>query len=287
MENLGWGLPRNRWSLYRFIKEIKTGDSILVPYGKNFNVFEIVDDIIYSNETIDTSIYIDWNNNRATLKEGCFYNKENNLIDMGFYRKVKIIEKEIPKNVYANQDLYSRMKIRLTNANISDIKDSIIQAIVRFRENKPINLKEQIIEESAKKILKLINENVNDIKFEKLIEYYLKSIGATEIITPNKNESLTEKGDADKVAYFENLKTAIIVQAKKHNRTTNEWAVQQIKNFKRNHSYDDYNTQMWVISSCEQFSEQAIKEAMNSVRLINGIEFCKMILDAGLVHIKL
>ena len=124
-------------------------------------------------------------------------------------------------------------------------------------------------------------------KFEELVGWYLESLGA-KIDTPLKNESPTESGDADKVGYFDSIKTEIIVQVKKHEGTTDDWAVQQIKAFKANHNYGDYHTQMWVISSCQDFSARAKIEAeTEDVRLINGIEFAKMILAAGLEGLNL
>ena len=81
-----------------------------------------------------------------------------------------------------------------------------------------------------------------------------------------------------------------MVQVKKHkeNSETDDWAVQQIRAFKTNHNYGDYFTQMWVISSSNKYCEEAISMAeAEGVRLINGIEFAKMILDAGLEGMSL
>ena len=288
MQNEGWGLPRNRWNLMRFIKEMSKGDIVVVPTWNEFSLFEIVEDEVLSNESINPACLIDWNGNPAHLQEdGYYYNADGKHVDLGFYRKVKPIILNIPREGYADQDLYSRMKIRQTNANISDLKGSIDAAKKSFEEKKPINLKEQIVEETAPKLLELIEKLTNDIRFENLVEWYLSSLGA-RIYKPNKNESATEDGDADRVGYFDNIKTAIMVQVKKHEGITDDWAVQQIKAYKANHNYGDYHTQMWVISSCKEFSENAknLAEA-EGVRLIDGIEFAKMILDAGLEGLKL
>ena len=283
-----WGLPRNRWNLCRFIKDMQKGDIVVVPTWSEFSIFEIADNEVLSNDSIDLNIYQDWNGNPASKHEdGYIYNADGKTIDLGFYRKVTPILINIPREGYADQEFYSRMKIRQTNADITDLKDSIEYAIKAYSEKKPINLKEQIIEETAPKLLALIEKLTNDIKFENLVEWYLKSLGA-KVYTPSKNESQTEDGDANKVGYFDNIKTAIMVQVKKHEGTTNDWAVQQIKAFKANHNYGDYHTQMWVISSCQQFSEAAMIEAEAAgVRLINGMEFAKMILDAGLEGLEL
>ena len=288
MQNAGWGLPRNRWNLWRFIKGMAKGDIVVVPTWGEFSLFEIADDEVLSNESMDASIFQNWNGKMASrYEDGYFHNEEGNIIDLGFYRKVKPVLLHIPREGYTDQELYSRMKIRQTNADISDLKESIEYAQKAFEEKKPINLKEQIVEETAPKLLSLIEKLTNDMKFENLVGWYLKSLGA-RVETPSKNESCTEDGDADKVGYFENIKTAIMVQVKKHEGTTDDWAVQQVKAFKANHNYSDYYTQMWVISSCEKFSEKALNEAEAAgVRLINGNEFARMILDAGLEGLSL
>ena len=122
---------------------------------------------------------------------------------------------------------------------------------------------------------------------EAVLAHELTALGA-KVETPSKNESPTEEGDADKVGYFDNIKTAIMVQAKKHSGTTDAWAIEQVKAYRSNHQYGEYSTQMWVISTCDMFSERAMKEAESAgVRLIDGKEFCRMILDAGLHNLTI
>lgn len=288
MQTEGWGLPKNRWNLWRFIHEMKKGDIVLVPTSHEFSLFEIEDDVVFSNESIDSSVFVDWNNKKAIRQEdGYYYNEDGLLIDLGFYRRVKPILYNIPRMGFADQKLISRMKIRQTNADISDLMDSIENARKAYEEHKPINLKERIIEETAPKLLTLIENLTNADSFENLVEWYLKSLGASTEI-PSKNAPDKGEGDADVIGYFENIKTAIMVQVKKHEGVTDEWAIQQIKAYKTNHIYDDYHTQMWVISSCEYYSLKAMNEAEEAgVRLITGIEFASMILNAGLEGLNL
>jgi len=283
MQAKGWGLPKNRWNLWRFIMEMKKGDVVLVPTSQEFSLFEILDDVIFSNESIDSSVFMDRNGKRAILQEdGYYYNENGQPIDLGFYRRVKPILYNIPRKDFADQSLISRMKIRQTNADISDLKDSIEDARKAYEENKPINMKEKIVAETAPKLLALIEKLTSEGRFETLVEWYLKSLGArTEI--PGKNAPDKGEGDADVIGYFDNIKTAIMVQVKKHEGVTDEWAIQQIKAYKTNHTYDDYHIQMWVISTCEHYSQKAMNEADEAgVRLITGIEFASMILDAGI-----
>lgn len=59
MDKYGYGRPRGRWSLYRFIHEMKEGDVVVVPtYGGLFGIFEITSNKVYSNETIDKSLLL-------------------------------------------------------------------------------------------------------------------------------------------------------------------------------------------------------------------------------------
>lgn len=284
----GWGLPRNRWNLWRFVYAMAPGDLVVVPQPYSFSVYKIADKTVYSNETIDGTLLVDWNGNKVSLGEdGYLHNQEGNVIDLGFYRKVTLVEKDIPRAEYADQDLYSRMKIRQTNAQINDILGSVTTAIENFRNKKPLNLKASIVDSASNIVLEKIRAIQNDSKFEALVQWYLESIGG-KVQTPAKNESPTEAGDADKVAIFDKLGVAIMVQVKKHSGQTDFWAIEQINAYKKNHTFDDYTTILWVISSCDSFSEEAEQLAQASgVKLIDGIKFSRMILDAGLDGMRL
>ncbi|MBR1926469.1 MAG: restriction endonuclease [Bacteroidales bacterium] len=283
MENEGYRLPRNRWNLWRFVNEMEEGDIVIVPMPYSFSVCRIADNIVISNETIDSSLLEDCDGEPVTRKEdGYLYNKSDEIVDLGFYRKVDIIARDIPRDKYADQALSSRMKIRQTNANIDDLDGSVNDAISAFRDQKPINLKETLMESAAPLVLEKIRTLQNDTKFEALVEWYMKSLGA-RVDTPWKGESPTEEGDADRIAYFDNIGFAIMIQIKKHSGITDDWAVTQIKGYAANHNFGEYATALWVISSGDGFSEEAQRLAEETgVRLVDGLQFSRMILEAGL-----
>lgn len=81
-----------------------------------------------------------------------------------------------------------------------------------FQKKSPINLYNLTIEKLTENLLKLIQEKIDADRFEKLVEWYMKRIGADDTVIPAKN-NLTE-GDADVIAYFESLKTAVLIQVK-------------------------------------------------------------------------
>lgn len=283
MEEEGYGLPRNRWNLWRFVNEMKKGDIVIVPAPYSFSVCRIADNTVISAETIDPALLVDCDGEPVTRKEdGYLYNKSGDYVDLGFFRKVEILEKDIPRDKYADQALSSRMKIRQTNANIDDLAASVEDAVSAFRDQKPINLKEAVLESAAPIVLEKIRTIQNDSKFEDLVKWYMESLGA-RVDTPWKGESPTEDGDADKIAYFDNIGFAVMIQIKKHVGITDDWAVTQIKGYASNHHFGEYATALWVISSGDGFSEEARRLAEETgVRLVDGLQFARMILDAGL-----
>lgn len=283
----GWGLSRNRWNLYRFMIGMQRGDYVIVPTWKEFSVFEIVDECCISNESLDNFMLGKYG--YKIEEDGYIYDQSSNIVDIGFYWKVKPIQTHIPREGYAKQGLSSRMKIRQTNADVTDLKDEINEALTAFVEKHPICLKEELIKSSVDNILYQIRKNLDADKFEALVEWYLKSLGATDVSTPAKNSSSTEEGDADKVAVFEKLKLIIMVQVKKHIDITSSWAVQQITLYKANNEFDDeYSTLMWVISSSNEYSIEARQLAKkNNVRLITGPEFAQLIMEAGVENMPL
>ena len=134
-----------------------------------------------------------------------------------------------------------------------------------------------------------IKSELNDDKFERLIEWYFKRIGATDVYRPAKNESGKER-DADIVAIFEPIKTVFYTQIKYHSGETDPWAVEQIKDYKSQKEKDEDNDCSkiaWVISSCDSFSKEAVEYAKEeNIQLFNGITFATMLLEAGIANLN-
>lgn len=114
----------------------------------------------------------------------------------------------------------------------------------------------------------------------------MQQLGAdTEI--PAKNASGHDEGDADVIATFGRLNGfTILIQVKAHQGFTNEWAVSQITTYKNLNHYQ--SSQMWVVSTCDDFSEQAKRDAdAEGVRLITGLEFAQMLIENGVYSMPL
>ena len=284
----GWGHPRNRTNLWRFLR-MKQGDVVVVPLERGlFDIYRITDDIVYNNETFDHNLWVNWYGDRATLNaEGYPAYADGKQIDMGFYRKVEPIKTDISRDDYAPKHLHSRMKIRVTNASINDLAKDVEKVIC---QEKPINLRYSFLSESAKILCKQLQTLMNPDKIERLVQWYMESLGAS-VNVPAKNSTSTEEGDADVVATFDKLNGhTILIQVKGHEDKTNDWAVKQITSYAQTieHHMEDRSTQLWVISTCDDFSEKAKRLAEeNGVYLVNGLMFAEMLIDNGLYNLPL
>lgn len=288
-EDADWGHPRNRTNLWRFLCEMKEGDVVVVPLdGGKFSIYKIADNTVYNNETFDQSLWVNWNGERASLdSEGYPAYSDGSQIDMGFYRKVIPVRLNISRNDYATQALHSRMKIMTTNANISDLAADVEQSIA---QKEPINLKAAFVEASAKILCRQMQKLMNPDKIEELVRWYMVSLGAS-VNVPAKNSATTEEGDADVIATFEKLNNhTILIQVKAHQGFTDEWAVEQITFYAQTieHSLEERTTQLWVISTCDDFTEETKKLAKEKgVLLVNGLDFAERLIDNGLYSLPL
>lgn len=284
-----WGTtPRTRYNLWRFIVEMREKDLIVIPSWGTFSVYELIGDTAKTVSEIELPEIKDWHGNKIEKRDdGLLYRTTGELIDLGFVRNVKVVKKDIPRYEYADSSLTSRMKIRQTNANINDLKESVEKALKAFEKGQPLNIYSQILAKTRQNILDLIREELTPDKFEILIKWYFQRIGASEVYIPSKNESGKE-GDADVIAVFETLKTIIYSQVKFHTGETNGWAIEQIKSYKdqKDTMDDGYSKISWVISSADNFSKESYDFAKEAkVQLVDGKQFTTMLLEAGIVSL--
>lgn len=270
-----WGyLPRNRWTLWNFLSKMRKGDIVLVPSWGTFSIYRIIGEKPNAVKSVTNTLpQKDWNGNDVNWND----------VDLGFIWKVEPVVKNIPRNLYADSALTSRMKVRQTNVCINDLKKNVDESIKAFNERKPIDLKAAIVEKSAAAWKQSIQEKLNADKFEKLVRWYLEKIGAdiSEVQPKNYNGKV---GDVDVVARFEKIKTCIDVQVKFHKGTTSEWSVNQILDFVNSQNdSDEYYWIPWVITSADSFSKEAeLKAKEKNIRLICMDEFIRMLMDVGL-----
>ena len=290
----GWQNMRSRFSLQRFL-EMNAGDRVVVPSWGTFHVYEIVSDERLIADDLDLSDLKTWDDHVVRREEGQLYEDRDGHrqrhFDLGFFRRVRQVAKDIPRSGYADNALISRLKVRQTNVDINDIRENVEQALVGWKKEEPINLASEVVKKCAGEVLNLVIEKLDQDRLEKLIKWYFERIGASSAVIPAKNER-DKEGDADIVATFEPISTIIYVQAKHHVGTTDDWAVEQINSYVKHKEElsgeTGYTRIPWVISTALDFSTDCkVKAKRHQVRLVNGMELATRILEAGMAGLVL
>ena len=211
-------------------------------------------------------------------------------VDLGLIVRVERITKEdLSRYDYADSALTARMKIRQTNAEISDLRESIDNAIEAGEKKRPVKLYAESVNKLTEVLLDAIMRHSSPEKFERLVKWYFQKIGASRVFIPPKNSAdKLDEADADVIAEFDALMTTFYIQVKMHDGETSDWGVEQISKYYEQHGrcMDGYTAIPWVISSGTGFSEGAVALAQRKgVRLIDGPEFARMLVDVGILNI--
>lgn len=299
---------RSRWFLWNFVCEMRAGDYVVVPATKAFSIFEVVDDAPFSvrdfpDETLDQ--LKDWNGNVIVKSVDGLLRAQKDPdakhADLGFFRRVKEVAVDIPRGEYADGPLTSRLKYQGSNINCDTLHNSIEKAILGFRENKPINLHNLILDENRDDVVRAIRVNLSPDKFEKLVAWYLRKLGAKTVIPPKNQRD--KRGDVDVVATFDALKILVFVQAKFHGENTDAWGAEQVDEYARHaaeqQSLSEYSDEVnrgivtidgekyailkWLVSAADGFTDDCESMAHEcGIRLIDGKAFAKMLLEVGI-----
>ncbi len=282
-------LSHNRFCIYMFLHDFKQGDYIIVPDNGCFHVYEICGNqpmtcgnlkVLLAQKSV--SLPFSFNSSNQIIST-----TSNQRLDLGFFWQVKPIELNICRSSYADNLLQKRLKFQMTNICLSDISQSVDDAIKNKQSNTPIILNQLISQSTNQAILKILRNKINSSQFEKLIKWYLLRIGASSAFIPAKNALKKNVGDVDVVARFDDLHVQILVQAKQHTNTTDVQAIKQIVMGRVYYIDPDYTNVLWIISTAN-FSKQAEHKALSeSVHLINGIDFVNMLLDAGMKNLTI
>ena len=275
MENqfdMEWGeRPRTRYQLWNFVHEMKADDWIIVPTYGEFSICELLDDEPIMIKDIKDIEIKNWNGELIARDDaGYLVNSENDRIDLGFARRIKMIQKGISR--------YD--------------KDSVQKALDGYQEKRPIRFRNEL-EEVVPNICSIIQTKLNPDKFEYLVKWYFERIGASSVAIPIKNPSdKVDYEDVDVIATFDLLKTIYYVQVKHYRGETGSWAAEQISHLKElsfnkeDRQDDGYTKVYWVVSSSEEFTSECVNLARETnVQLIDGKSFASMLLDAGFLGV--
>ncbi|MEQ3353706.1 restriction endonuclease [Aedoeadaptatus acetigenes] len=284
---------RSRFSLWNFGK-MKKGDTVLVPmYDGKFGVYRILEEM-QSISNLKVNKFKASNKEEFEMIGSYLVNTTiHEDVDLGFFIKVESIlkgEDSKPRS-YADSKLISRMKIRQTNAEISDLANEVESAIVA---KEPHDVYAIFTEELKNKF---IEDNIfgeyTPNQIEMLVAEYFKKIGADDVkILARNDPDKPEGSDADVEAKFTDLKTCYYVQVKHHNGQTGMEGLNQIKDYIdyiNSNPYDEDEVDIaWLLTtgvfadSVKQKEKEYRDSGEANIRLVDGREFVEMIFNAGI-----
>jgi restriction system protein len=247
----------------RFIREMNTGDLIVVPYGSKFYIAKVAGPATYDE---------------SKVKE-----------DTAYRRKVTWLndKKPIPRSL-AKSSLISRMKTQGTCARATDLLPHITECLQLSKAGaKPTfqgDLQARLIRDTLDEIQ---SGRMESFGFEKLICNLLKGLGADEARVVSRNQ---DKG-ADIVATFQvagAFRLVVAVQAKhwkpKPNPPVGKDVVEQLI---RGIEAESANLGMIVTSgdiseSATSMAEQHFEKTGIKIELVDGEQFAKLIVEHGI-----
>src|SRR5438445_3709643 len=176
-------------NMWRFIRDMKSDDLILVPHGSEFYVAEIAGPASYDSEMADD--------------------------DTSYRRPVKWLngKKSISREI-ARSALISRMKTQGTSADATDLLDEIKECLSVAKKGRAPTFESDLQSRLVREVLaELQNGRIENFGFERLVQTVLSGLGAEEVRLIPRNQ---DKG-ADLVAIFRvagAFQQIIAVQAK-------------------------------------------------------------------------
>lgn len=245
---------RSRWALWYFA-QMRPGDMVVVPlYGESMQICEV------------TGVM-----RRAKEAEAEDY-------DIGFVIPVKCLA-ELPRS-WASAAIQSRLKYRGTTARMDELECDIEAAL---EAEGPVMIHDRVIDGLYGDLKEILLKWVTPDKLERIVKWYMRSLGASYVYIPAKNASdKPEGGDADVIAEFATLRVRFYIQVKKHEDMSGKKAVEQIAAYTQAIDEDGYTLIFWAISTAEFGDDASELARVKNVRLIGGQELCRMLLDAGI-----
>jgi predicted Mrr-cat superfamily restriction endonuclease len=246
--------------MWRFIREMKRGDLVVVPYGNAFYVAEVLGDAFFvAEKQVEDSAYrrpINWLNDKQ----------------------------HIPRS-HAKAALISRMKIQGASAWASDLLDDIKECleiadsgiVPSFHKDLQSRLVTQTLDE-------LRSGRLDSFKFEHLIKNLLLNLGAKEATVVSRNQDY----GADVVATFLVADTFPFVVAVQAKHWQPEPPVERDVINKLVSGMEAEDADLGMVMTTGTFSNDAVNAAAEyledsgkKVELVDGEQLAKMIVEYG------
>jgi predicted Mrr-cat superfamily restriction endonuclease len=248
-------------NMWRFIREMKLDDLVVVPYGSDFYVGQITGNASYELSNADD--------------------------DSAYRRPVKWLngKKPIPRQL-ARSALISRMKTQGTSADATDLLEEIKECLGLAEKGRAPTFESDLQSRLVREVLsELRGGRMESFGFERLIQTVLLGLGAQEArIIPRSQD----KG-ADLVAIFRvagAFQQIIAVQAK-HWRPEPPVGRDVVQQLIRGMEAESATLGMVVTSGsigddAAQAAEEYFERAGLRIELVDGEQFAKLIVEHGI-----
>lgn len=247
--------------LWRFIREMKPGDLIVVPYGAEFFVAEVSGPATYD---------------RAKVNDDSAYRRAVQWLNGG-----KPISRQLAKSA-----LLSRMKTQGTCADATDLLDEIKECLGLAQGGQAPTFQTDLQARLVREVLtELRSGRIENFGFERLIQTVLRGLGAEEVrIVPRSQD----KG-ADLLATFRvagTFQQVVAVQAK-HWQPEPPVSREVVEQLIRGIEAESADLGMVVTSGsisddAVRAAEQYFEEKGIRIELLDGEQFAKLMVEHGI-----
>jgi predicted Mrr-cat superfamily restriction endonuclease len=247
--------------LWRFIREMKADDLVVVPYGADFFVAEVSGPATY---------------NRAKVNDDSAYRRAVRWLNGG-----KPISRQLARSA-----LVSRMKTQGTCADATDLVDEIEECLRHAEGGQTPSFQTDLQARLIREVLtEMRSGRIESFGFERLVQTVLKGLGAEEVrIVPRSQD----KG-ADLLATFRvagAFQQVVAVQAK-HWQPEPPVSREVVEQLISGIEAESANLGMVVTSGsisdqAVQAAEEYFEEKGIRIELLDGEQFAKLMVEHGI-----
>lgn len=241
-------------SIWRFLKDMKECDLVLIPVDRGFFVGEI--------------------------RSGAWFEERAAERDFAWRRKVEWRGKKALVRDSADNLLQRRLKARQTCVDATDLLPEIDRAV---RNTQHASFSQTILATAASAVADALTRAINDAGLEKLIERLSKAGGATAEIQP-KNAG--KPGDVDVIATYDlgigtqAATVRVAYQVKQHEKQSDHYGIQQLLN--RMYADDSLDRGCFITTAEFVTDEARVLAENNDILVIKRQELIEWILRTGL-----
>lgn len=247
--------------LWRFIRDMKSGDLVVVPHGAEFFVAEVSGPATYD---------------RAKINDDSAYRRPVRWVNSG-----QPISRQLARSA-----LVSRMKTQGTCADATDLLDEIKECLGLAEGGQAPTFQNDLQARLIREVLtELRSGRIESFGFERVIQSVLRGLGAEEVRIVPRNQ---DKG-ADLLATFRvagAFQQVVAVQAK-HWQPEPPVSRDVVEQLIRGIEAESANLGMVVTSGsisdeAVQAAEQYFEQKGIRIELLDGEQFAKLMVEHGI-----